>query len=565
MAQKLALLERFAAGRDRAREARRIARDLPPPPARVAPPHAAAQVPRRREGRRDRAAQHADPRRRRLHEGVRRREAAPRRAGDAHLRGHQPDPVAHGDEGHARRHHQAARRRSCTRLGQARWRARVGARPARAARGEAPGALARRRSSTSSRAPRPASCRRSPTSPSPGWRDALTKHWDPKRDFALAMLHAERLTRILADEAVAELLLDQAEGAPPAARAARALARPRRAPRPRPPRGDHHHRRAPPRAHRAGDGGGAPCERRRGGVEPMASAPPRSAQGPVLARSGQGRARCRPAAPAGARRPRSPARGSRRSSRRAPRRSSRDYVAHVGGDPSAGTAARSPRTCSRSGASRSPRARSKPSPTRRARRQRGLPHRACARPCLRGSRCSCAPGSSPIDDDGRRALDHPAPGDRHPQRARGDGGRAAGPRAAPLAGRSARGAQGPPLGARGGRGPRRPRPRRARGPRLRDSHRRLQPHPLGARLRAARRGSARPSSTASRPWRAPWRRSGWGPAAAIPARLRSIDVRFTKPLVLPARVSVYTTRDGGVWVGTSPGSAAYLEGRFATT
>ena len=43
---------------------------------------------------------------------------------------------------------------------------------------------------------------------------ALTKDWDPKRDFALAMLHAERLTRLLADEAVAELLLDQAKEHP---------------------------------------------------------------------------------------------------------------------------------------------------------------------------------------------------------------------------------------------------------------------------------------------------------------------------------------------------------------
>jgi alkylation response protein AidB-like acyl-CoA dehydrogenase len=43
------------------------------------------------------------------------------------------------------------------------------------------------------------------------WREALTGEWDPKRDFALAMLHAERLTRILVDEAVAELLLDQAK------------------------------------------------------------------------------------------------------------------------------------------------------------------------------------------------------------------------------------------------------------------------------------------------------------------------------------------------------------------
>jgi acyl-CoA dehydrogenase-like protein len=46
------------------------------------------------------------------------------------------------------------------------------------------------------------------------WGDALTKQWDPKRDFALAMLHAERLTRILIDEAVAELLLEQAKAHP---------------------------------------------------------------------------------------------------------------------------------------------------------------------------------------------------------------------------------------------------------------------------------------------------------------------------------------------------------------
>ncbi len=46
------------------------------------------------------------------------------------------------------------------------------------------------------------------------WRDELTKRWDPKRDFALAMLHAERLTRLLADEAIAEVLLDQARAFP---------------------------------------------------------------------------------------------------------------------------------------------------------------------------------------------------------------------------------------------------------------------------------------------------------------------------------------------------------------
>jgi len=43
------------------------------------------------------------------------------------------------------------------------------------------------------------------------WPGAITKNWDPKRDFSLAMLHAERLTRLLAEEAIAELLWAQAE------------------------------------------------------------------------------------------------------------------------------------------------------------------------------------------------------------------------------------------------------------------------------------------------------------------------------------------------------------------
>jgi hypothetical protein len=46
------------------------------------------------------------------------------------------------------------------------------------------------------------------------WKESLTKSWDPKRDFALAMLHAERLTRILSDEAIAEILWDQAQKFP---------------------------------------------------------------------------------------------------------------------------------------------------------------------------------------------------------------------------------------------------------------------------------------------------------------------------------------------------------------
>jgi alkylation response protein AidB-like acyl-CoA dehydrogenase len=46
------------------------------------------------------------------------------------------------------------------------------------------------------------------------WPDALTKSWNPKRDFAFAMLHAERLTRILFDEVASEILLEQAKEHP---------------------------------------------------------------------------------------------------------------------------------------------------------------------------------------------------------------------------------------------------------------------------------------------------------------------------------------------------------------
>src|SRR5690606_1013575 len=45
------------------------------------------------------------------------------------------------------------------------------------------------------------------------WSRVLTD-FDPKRDFALAMLHAERLLRIIADVAVAEELLAQAQRFP---------------------------------------------------------------------------------------------------------------------------------------------------------------------------------------------------------------------------------------------------------------------------------------------------------------------------------------------------------------
>jgi hypothetical protein len=42
----------------------------------------------------------------------------------------------------------------------------------------------------------------------------VLKSWDPKRDFSYAMLHAERLTRLLADEAIAERLVEQAKAHP---------------------------------------------------------------------------------------------------------------------------------------------------------------------------------------------------------------------------------------------------------------------------------------------------------------------------------------------------------------
>jgi alkylation response protein AidB-like acyl-CoA dehydrogenase len=46
------------------------------------------------------------------------------------------------------------------------------------------------------------------------WSDELTKNWNPKRDFAFAMLHAERLIQILGDTVIAELLLEQTEKHP---------------------------------------------------------------------------------------------------------------------------------------------------------------------------------------------------------------------------------------------------------------------------------------------------------------------------------------------------------------
>ncbi len=50
--------------------------------------------------------------------------------------------------------------------------------------------------------------------PMADWSNELTKNWDPKRDFAFAMLHAERLIRLLCDVVIAELLLEQARRHP---------------------------------------------------------------------------------------------------------------------------------------------------------------------------------------------------------------------------------------------------------------------------------------------------------------------------------------------------------------
>ena len=46
------------------------------------------------------------------------------------------------------------------------------------------------------------------------WPRRFFKNWDPKRDFSFAMLHAERLTQIMVDEAVCEMLLDQSNAYP---------------------------------------------------------------------------------------------------------------------------------------------------------------------------------------------------------------------------------------------------------------------------------------------------------------------------------------------------------------
>jgi alkylation response protein AidB-like acyl-CoA dehydrogenase len=100
-----------------------------------------------------------------------------------------------------------------TRLGQARWRAMSARDPLerRVAKLQAVSMSAQQFLMTRTAAGKLKSLAEVPVG---RWREVLTEQWDPKRDFALAMLHAERLIRILVDEAVAELLLEQAKAHP---------------------------------------------------------------------------------------------------------------------------------------------------------------------------------------------------------------------------------------------------------------------------------------------------------------------------------------------------------------
>jgi hypothetical protein len=49
------------------------------------------------------------------------------------------------------------------------------------------------------------------------------------------------------------------------------------------------------------------------------------------------------------------------------------------------------------------------------------------------------------------------------------------------------------------------------------------------------------------------------------ARLKVLDVRFVRPLILPAKVGLYIDGAGGVWVGDAPGGPAYMQGTYAFT
>lgn len=46
------------------------------------------------------------------------------------------------------------------------------------------------------------------------------------------------------------------------------------------------------------------------------------------------------------------------------------------------------------------------------------------------------------------------------------------------------------------------------------------------------------------------------------SRLEVLDVRFTRPLVLPASVGLYIDDDSGVWIGDAPNGPAYMAGTY---
>ncbi len=97
------------------------------------------------------------------------------------------------------------------RLAQARWRA-VSARDLdvrRLAKVQAASLAAQQHLITRTLGDKFKSVRHQPMSQ---WIDGMTsQNWDPKRDFAHAMLHAENLTKLLCDELVCELLYEQAQ------------------------------------------------------------------------------------------------------------------------------------------------------------------------------------------------------------------------------------------------------------------------------------------------------------------------------------------------------------------
>ncbi len=45
-------------------------------------------------------------------------------------------------------------------------------------------------------------------------------------------------------------------------------------------------------------------------------------------------------------------------------------------------------------------------------------------------------------------------------------------------------------------------------------------------------------------------------------RIAVMDVKFTRPLLLPAKVGLYVDDNDGVFVGDAPGGPAYLVGTY---